>query len=78
VARSENQSQYGKQEKSATSVFISLFLLLADEVEAEEVKFFVIYGFVKGEVDGAQVFCAVLGEGGEGLLLLRGREVGML
>lgn len=75
MARSENQSLYGKQEKSATSAFISLFLLLAGEVEAEEVEFFVINGFVEGEVNGAQVLCAVFGEGGEGLLLLWGCEV---
>lgn len=41
-------------------------------------EFFVVYGFVEGEVDGAQVLRAVFGEGGEGLLLLRGGEVGVL
>ena len=40
-------------------------------------EFLIIDGFVEGEVDGAQVLCAVFGEGSEGLLLLRGGEVGV-
>jgi tartrate/fumarate subfamily iron-sulfur-dependent hydro-lyase beta chain len=67
---------YFHSQKSASSAFISvLFRWLADEVEAQEVEFFVIDGFVEGVVDRAQVVCAVFSEGGQGLLLLVGRKV---